>query len=252
MTEIPAIERELLEAARRRYGTRPRPAWRSWRLLAPAAVALGLLAAAWVAVGTPAPRDIERPAVPPAADPPSVSPGGYARQRELLGVLRDRTAADDDRQVDAVVRGFRRHGPRAEAARLLGKAPSGGAFVLVPVERFRVLDRRRKTPRDSRIEQIPARDGLCLMRRGNQGGAGICGSTQALLSGSLTGAIAGQSYGIVPDGVLAVRPTPTSRKVPVHRNFYVYDYVRSAGWAQWCYADGSCRPTRPLIGSTGA
>jgi hypothetical protein len=93
-----------------------------------------------------------------------------------------------------------------------------------------------------------ARDGLCLMRRGTQGGAGICGSTDDLLSGRLWGALAGQVYGVVPDGVTAVQPLPGAPLVPVRRNFYVYDDPRESGPIPppaWCRGSERCVPTRP-------
>ena len=209
MTEIPAIERELLEAARRLI--RPAPATCVAPVAAarpaPAAVALGLLTVTWGRGRCAPAADVERPAPSPAADPPYASPGGYVRQRELLGVERNRTAADGDRQVAAVVRGFRRNGPHAGAARLLGKAASGGAFragagrALLGARfapgRRRGTHASRRSPRET-APHAPRQPGRGRHLR----------SMQALLSGSLIGAIAGQSYGVVPDGVVAVRPTP--------------------------------------------
>src|SRR5262249_37261274 len=145
------------------------------------------------------------------------------------------------------VRAWRDLHPRGADARLLGKAPSGGAFVLVPVRRFRLTE-IDGAPARLRTRWVP--DGLCLMRRGNQGRAGSCPATAALLARALSGSIAGQSYGVVPDGVVAVRPKPGMSPVPVSRNFYVYDAIPHAGPPAWCYPDGDCKPTHPQTHQT--
>jgi hypothetical protein len=142
----------------------------------------------------------------------------FGSQLERLGVLRHESSRDHDRQVEQQVRDWRRYRPRSRYARLLGKAPSGSAFVLVPVREYDVMLDMSTAERAPQI----ARDGLCLMRRGTQGGAGVCGSTDDLLAGRLWGALAGQVYGVVPDGVTAVQPLPGAPLVAVHRNFYVY------------------------------
>ena len=110
---------------------------------------------------------------------------------------------------------------RTGYARLLGKAPSGYAFVLLPVLEFdrlkpsTMVDGKLPTP-----ETI--RDGLCLVRRGSQGGAGKCVTTAELEKGSLWNALAGQVFGVVPDSVAAVRPAPGAKPVRVKRSFFVY------------------------------
>jgi hypothetical protein len=182
----------------------------------------------------------ERPAVALAAAPAAT--GGFARQRSLLGVLRDRRPRDNDPQVSDSVREWRRYVPRRGYVRLLAKAPSGSAFVLVPVKRYHVT-----IEINARGDET-ARAGLCLWRRGTHGGAGVCGSTDDLLAGRLWGVLAGQVYGVVPDRVSAVRPLPGAQLVPVHRNFYVYDDPRERGPIPppaWCYDTGRCVATHP-------
>jgi hypothetical protein len=183
--------------------------------------------------------DAERSPASSAATPTAT--GGFARQLGLLGVLRDRRPRDNDPEVADSVREWRRYGPRRGYARLLGKAPSGSAFVLLPVKRYHVM-----IGTGARDEM--ARDGLCLWRRGTQGGVGVCGSTTDLLAGRLWGAVAGQVYGVVPDRVTAVRPLPGAQLVPVRRNFYVYDDPRERGPIPppaWCDPTGRCVPTHP-------
>jgi hypothetical protein len=171
---------------------------------------------------------------------------GFQRQTALLEVLRRRTAADDDPQVAATVRDFRDEQPRVGSARLLAKTPSGSAYVLVPVRKYMASDSvaggRPGRPKE-------ARDGLCLVRRGAQGGAGTCVSTDDLLRGRARGALAGFAYGLVPDVVRQVRPRPGDPLVRVRRNFYVYDV---SGWKrglnnapEWYDADGRIVKQRP-------
>ena len=143
---------------------------------------------------------------------------GFERQLKLLSVLRGWTRADNDPQVHAAVRAYTRLGMpvRTRYARLLGKAPGGDAFVLLPVLEF---DRRRNGRRPT---TKTVRDGLCLVRRGSQGGAGQCVTSAELAKGALWYALAGQVYGAVPDAVAAVRPAPGAKPVKVKRNFFVY------------------------------
>lgn len=208
MSELPALEAALIDAARRHRG-RQRPAWR--RPVAGVLATGAVLALALALIVLLPGDDVEREATPagPAA-------GGFTRQLDVLGVLRQRTAADDDPQVRQQVRDWKELQPRATYARLLAKAPSGGAFVLVPVRRIQ------------RPGGTYHRDGLCLMRRGTQGGVGICGSTEDLQAGNIRSAIAGQVFGVVPDGIKFVRPTEGAEGVPVRRNFYVYDDPRTS------------------------
>jgi hypothetical protein len=148
---------------------------------------------------------------------------GFDRQLRHFVVLRDRLPRDDDPQVRAQVRALRRSsavkGVRTRYARLLGHARSGSAYVLIPVRRF--AEGRR--------------DGLCLFRRGSQGGAGRCLSTHAIRSGLAHDALAAETYGLVPDGVAFVEPRPGDALVRVRRNFYRYasrgtSRVRPPAW----------------------
>ena len=177
-------------------------------------------------------RVIENP-LPPMSD------GGYVKQRVLLGVLRRKTEADRDPQVRQTVRDFRDE--RARNGRLLGKAPSGSAFVLVATRRYPDARFGRGAPVPGRLDRPVRwrRDGLCLMRRGTQGGAGHCVGTAGLRAGHLRGAIAGQAYGVVPDGVTHVRVPDREEPVPVRRNFYVYRVHGNPGPAPiWLDAKG--------------
>ncbi len=154
---------------------------------------------------------------------PAPATSGFAEQRALLGVLGRRQERDSHPQVRATLREYAELGPRA--GRLLGFAPSGGAFVLLATRRY-----------VSSVGRRP--DGLCLVRRGSEGGAGICAGTSELRAGRLQGALAGQAYGVVPDGVASVRPAGRDEPVPVRRNFYVYPVRGSAGSPVWLDAEG--------------
>lgn len=151
----------------------------------------------------------------------------YARQRARLTVLRTRIPEDRDPQVRRVERELD-HTWRG-TGRWLGEASPGYAYVLVAVRRYlKGLDPLTQKP-------DYGRDGLCLRRRGSQAGMVVCGSLRDLLGGRLHGAMAGRTFGLVPDGVAAVRPRPSADPVPVTRNFYVYDakgtsQIRSPEW----------------------
>ena len=83
------------------------------------------------------------------------------------------------------------------------------------------------------------------MSRDEPRAKGICGSTQDLLDGSLSGERAGQVFGVVPDGVVAVRPAPGMKRVPVHQNFYVYEYTPTRHAPAWCDRAGPCKEITP-------
>jgi hypothetical protein len=144
----------------------------------------------------------------------SASADGFSAQRQLLGVLRHPMARDRDRQVSAQLRAMENSGGvrgiRGRSARTLGKTASGYAYILVAARRYR-----------SGIGRW-SRDGICLIRRGSQGGAGQCQSTADLLAGRIHGALAKETYGLVPDGVAKVVPRAGDLPVRVHRNFYRY------------------------------
>jgi hypothetical protein len=209
------IEQQLVAAAHRRTRLRyarlplPRPTTLAGSAAA-TAIALALVSgAAVIQRHSDGPTSDERPAVSaPAAD-------SFAAQLAALGVLRERTAGDDDPQVAKTVKGF---GPeaRADYARLLDKAPSGSAFVLVPVKHY-----RQTTLTNGRLITRTVNNATCLMRRGTQGGAGDCKTTAQLRAHGITGALAGQYYGLVPDGVAAIRLVRNGAPIPVERNFWV-------------------------------
>jgi hypothetical protein len=159
-------------------------------------------------------------AAPAAKAPAAWKTSRLGDQLALLRVLRS-ASRRHDAQVRLTVREWADHGARGRFARLLGKAPSGSAYVLLPVQRYEVLG-----PGSSGANSDPVvterRNGLCLIRRGTEGGAGQCTSTLGLLRGELHGALAGFGYGVVPDGVARVRPLPGRPTVAVHHNFYVY------------------------------
>jgi hypothetical protein len=159
--------------------------------------------------------------------PASASADGFSAQRRLLRVLRRPTARDHDRQVAAQLRAMKNSGGvqgiRGRSARMLGKTASGYAYVLLASRRYR-----------SGLGRW-SRNGLCLTRRGSQGGAGQCQSTADLLAGRIHGALAKETYGLVPDGVVRVVPRAGDRPVQVHRNFYRYasrgtSRVRAPKW----------------------
>jgi hypothetical protein len=225
------LERELVAAAARdgrlRYARSPLPT-RPQRLTA---AALAVCASVLVLgiVGAVALRPAPRMKTPPVQPAPRTPPRGpvvtrstFAEQLALLSVLRNPTAADRDRQVGYEARLWINAGTpvRADYARLLGKAPkSGKAFVLLPVTRFERYGYTLGGPRT--VTEI-IYNALCLMRRGTQGGAGTCVSMPEFRRTGIFGALAGQIYGVVPDGVTAVRPSRGAAPVPVRRNFYVY------------------------------
>jgi hypothetical protein len=146
--------------------------------------------------------------------PAAATGDGFSAQRQWLRVLRHPMARDRDRQVAAQLSALKHSGGvrgiRARSARMLGKAASGYAYILVAARRYR-----------SGLGRW-SRNGLCLFRRGAQGGAGQCQSTADLLAGRIHGALAKETYGMVPDGVVNVVPRAGDRPVRVHRNFYRY------------------------------
>lgn len=182
----------------------------------------------------PPPDEVEQTARP-------VPGGGWAEQRSLLGVLRDPRPEDRDAQVRRTMREYRELGPRA--GRLLGKAPSGSAYVLLATRRHHVTRVRDGVPVTRR-----APDGLCLVRRGTRGGAGACRGTAALRAGEFHGALAGQAYGLVPDGVTHVRPPRRDELVAVRRNFYAYPAGNDIGPPAWLDAQGEEVATVPPPG----
>jgi hypothetical protein len=244
VSEIPAIERALVEAARRRYPRRRRTTARAGAaLLAAAALAVALV---WVLDPLASERADERPApaptTAPSPAPPRESADGFERQLSLLGVLRTPSAGTDGQARDQI-RAWHELRPRAGYARLLGSRANGAAFLLVPVARYEPT----MWPNDAtrRFKPKWAPDGLCLMSARDPRATGICGSTQDLLDGSLSGERAGQVFGVVPDGVVAVRPAPGMKQVPVHRNFYVYEYTPTRDAPAWCDRAGTCREITP-------
>jgi hypothetical protein len=72
------------------------------------------------------------------------------------------------------------------------------------------------------FKQSRPHDALCLMRRGTEGGMGFCSTVDAMRRGQLFGALAGQVYGVVPDGVARVRPPASAAEIPVRHNFFAY------------------------------
>jgi hypothetical protein len=159
--------------------------------------------------------------------PASASADGFSAQRQLLHVLRHPKARDGDRQVAAQLRALKTsggvRGVRGRSARMLGKAASGYAYILVAARRYR-----------SGVGRW-SKNGLCLFRRGSEGGAGQCQSTADLLAGRIHGALAKETYGLVPDGVVQVVPRTGDRAVRVRRNFYRYasrgtSRVRAPQW----------------------
>lgn len=213
------LERELVIAAGRprrvRYARGPLPTHPlPW--FAATAVTLALVAVLGLYALTP---PSERPAAKPTPTPtPAPRSQRFDRQLQLLGILRNRTGADNDPQVHAAVREYTRAGMpvRTGYGRLLAKAPRRYAFVLLPVLEFD----RNTQGRPAKMQTI--RDGICLVRRGLQGGAGQCMTTGEVAKGELWFALAGQVYGVVPDSVAAVRPQPGAKPVKVRRNFFVY------------------------------
>jgi hypothetical protein len=213
------LEHELVAAAGRprrvRYARGPLP---THPLPWLAATATAIALAAVLGLHASAPRS-EHPAAKPTPTPtPAPRARQFDRQLRLLGILRNRTSADNDPQVHAAVRDYTRAGMpvRTGYARLLAKAPSRYAFALLPVLEF-----------DRNTLGLPAKmqtiqDGICLVRRGSQGGAGQCMTTDELAKGELWFALAGQVYGVVPDSVAAVRPKAGAKPVDVRRNFFVY------------------------------
>lgn len=172
----------------------------------------------------PAGLRARRPAAPPAS--PQAADSSFAVQRAVLSVLRDREARDDDPRVRREIRDWRQvehvRGVRAQYARLLGVAPSGSGYVLVPTESYD--DPGRPDPATGRVRSRRRPNGLCLVRQGTQGGAAQCYSTSDVLRGRARDQLAGFAYGLVPDGVHAVRPSPGDRPVRVKRNFYVFPW----------------------------
>jgi hypothetical protein len=176
----------------------------------------------------------------PASDPP-VAPDPLQ-----LSVFRHATHRDQDPQVRQTVHEMRLEhhlfrGVVATKARLLGKAPSGSAYVLVPVRHY--LDASGfpagRTPEWKT-------NGLFLDRRGTQGGAGHMVSPAQFRHGELYGALAGYAYGVVPDGVVTVRAPGGRSAVKVNRNFFVYP-ARLRGpipQPDWYDANGHVVPKR--------
>jgi hypothetical protein len=184
-------------------------------------IAMAVTACAIVVVLALAGMAVLRPLPPEPAPlserPPVVERSTFAEQRSLLSVLRERTAADADPQVALETEEWTRSGTpvRADYARLLGKAPkSGKAFVLLSVPHY-----NGRLPGDP---MKPIDNAVCLTRRGTEGGAGSCVSTPDFRRRGISSVLAGQVYGVVPDQVVAVRPQPGARPVPVRRNFYAY------------------------------
>jgi len=219
------LERELVSAAGRprrvRYARSPLPTHPLPWLGATAAA----LAVATVLALTGAEPPPERSATTPTPVPtPAPLSPRFDRQLQLLGILRNWRKADNDPQVHAAVREYTRAGlpVRTKYARLLAKAPGRYAYVLLPVLEF---DRNTL---GSGAKMQTVRDGICLVRRGPQAGAGQCVTTDELERGALWYALAGQVYGVVPDGVAAVRPEPGAKPVKVKRNFFVYPAPKPA------------------------
>jgi hypothetical protein len=225
------LQRELVDAAARRPA---RTHHRTSPAIVPA-VTLACIAALALALH------------PWSSDPGSkpATRSAFAEQLALLGVLRDKHPADNDRQVLAETRNYTRAQMpvRPGYARLLGKAPSGYAFILLPVTHFTKL----APGKDGTFSPKTIRDGICLMRRGSEGGAGMCVTTRQLQAGELNGALAGQAYGVVPDGIVAVRPHGRTTTVPVNRNFYVFPAPAGNDFrVTWLDAQGNpVTPHRP-------
>jgi hypothetical protein len=159
-----------------------------------------------------------------------------------LSILRQPQALDP--QVEREVHSWRANVVPTGVlrARLLGIAPSGSAFVLLAVNGWREYDFATRS--DSRPY-----DALCLMRRGTQGGAGSCASVAQMRTGALFGALAGQVYGVVPDGVAQVRPKGSAVAIPVRHNFYSYSVrITTPPYTEpvWADAQGRTVPKRWL------
>jgi hypothetical protein len=109
-------------------------------------------------------------------------------------------------------------------ARLLGRAPSGSAYVLLAVSGWHDVISITHHDHDPYLifKQSRSHDALCLMRRGTEGGMGLCSTVEAMRRGALFGALAGQVYGVVPDGVARVRPPGSETEIPVRHNFFAY------------------------------
>jgi hypothetical protein len=102
-------------------------------------------------------------------------------------------------------------------------APSGSAYVLMAVSGWRDYIGMKIRPDGGwAIKRSPPHDALCLMRNGTQGGAGSCTTVEAMRRGALRGIIAGQAYGVVPDGVARIRPAGSATEIPVRHNFFTY------------------------------
>jgi hypothetical protein len=225
MSVFPEVEAGLYSAAERAAAGYRRA--RRLRLLALVAVAVALLAgAALAASGVWSPQlgnpKYGRPTVGKSSPP--------ADQLRALGVLRrPQQAADRGPPARYALRflGPNSHGVRLAYVRLLARGPGGRGFVLVPIERYDPGP--PPTPAFKRAF-APKSNALCVFAQASDGGGKDCYSTADLLAGrASTGSIGRETYGLVPDGVAAVRlefVTGQTLTVPVRGNFYVTDSPR--------------------------
>jgi hypothetical protein len=201
MSVFPEFEAGLYSAAARAATSYRRG--RRLRLVVLAAVAVALLAgAALAATGVWAPQ-LGNPKYGKPTVGKSVPPSDQLR---VLGVLRrPQTVADRGPQTRSALRflGPNSRGVRLAYVRLLALRADGRGFVLVPVERY---DPGPAPTAAWRRAFAPKENALCVFAQASDGGGKACYSTREVLSGRASaGSVGRETYGLVPDGVAAVR-----------------------------------------------
>ncbi len=256
---ITRFEQQLLASRRPRLATRR------------GRVALGALVAIALAGGTAtaaiAPWQPELGPQHPRQFTITDSPPPRAQLAELGVLRRPQTATDRGASVRQALQFFGNSvdGVRTNYVRALRSDSSGSDAVLVPVASYRL--NLPSPPADAppavRQRMLPASDGLCLfVRDAIDGGAQSCSSLADLIAGRISGAMdrAGRAlfYGLVPEGIYAVRlriAGADSVTATVRDNFYAVESplgsrgisVEGIDWL-----DSRGRPIRTLSGLTVA